>query len=397
MNIVHISLVILFIVSCSATTGEEASNSTEDSTQISSDVLEIDPLPDTSASLTDDTVSTYEQTDEEVVLSEQEKTTIEIEVEERNSVYKSADNPEYKKFAKHLPDFATKLPTCTDRYEEIFSASINDDPSCSSLKSRMSKDKSRMIKRCMNLEYNTLMSDETHNRLELILPRGVERIHRNYRQAALKGCIVGDVPDQSEVNYVFNGSVEVSELDGSWSVFSGSKIPGWAVRFYDVNEGVVEKKGLLEIQSNSLYRADSDSSEHRSYMELDSDCAEGYNCPTTNVSIRQKIFIEEETQFSLSFDARQRRAIEGDSVLEVRFYKKGKRAKTAPINDSFEIVRETSVESINSDANIPVSTSWETYKADLGTIEAGEYFIEINEIGTANKHGTLIDMIEIHR
>ena len=109
------------------------------------------------------------------------------------------------------------------------------------------------------------------------------------------------------MNYVFNSSVEIGELDGKWGVKDGSEIPGWRVRFYDKDKGVVEKKGLLELQSNSLYRKSYEGTKDKHYMELDSHCAKGYSCPTTNVSIRQKIIVDAKKDYFLSFEARMRK------------------------------------------------------------------------------------------
>ena len=160
------------------------------------------------------------------------------------------------------------------------------------LEERMSKNKFRLAKRCVRLNFQENLSDQATDRLERVLPRSIERINRQYRKASISACNLGVIPDQASVNYVFNGSAEIAELDGKWGVKPGSKIPGWSVRFYDKGKGVVEKKGLLELQSNSLYRKSYVGSKDKYYMELDSHCAKGYTCPTTNVSIRQKIIVD---------------------------------------------------------------------------------------------------------
>ena len=83
--------------------------------------------------------------------------------------------------------------------------------------------------------------------------------------------------------------------------------------------------GYLEIQTNSLYRKGEDNQKDKHYMELDSHCPTG-NCPSTNVSLQQKIAIEESADSFSNFEARKRRAMENDSVIDIYFYKKGTKA-----------------------------------------------------------------------
>ena len=392
---------VSLFTSCSGGFGiktKESDPSSHDiDTNISPDVTEIHQLTEVDE-LDLEGVSEMQSFEEELYAMElQANAELLQKVEEANAPFKDPTNLSYVKFAKHLPEFDQKIHTCLDRYDEIFSAHIKDDERCVKLRDSMSDHKTRMVKRCMNLEYNDIMAEETRDRLVVTLPRSIERINRQYRQAAVMGCVLGEIPDQSDINHVFNGSAEIAKIDGNWDVVEGAAIPGWKVRFYDAELGVVEKKGLLEIQSNALYRKEVTDETNRSYMELDSGCAAGYNCPTTNVSIKQKIIVETDQQLKISFDARMRRNIAGDSVIEVHFYKKGERSSDDTLIDHFEVSDGDGYVPVGDDRTMPVSTNWELYWADLGVLEDGEYFLEINEVGTPNTYGTLIDKISIHR
>ena len=327
---------------------------------------------------------------------EDQELSLELQIDNANAPFKDPNNANYSKLKKRIPDFATKLDQCINFYRGIFSAHTKDSEQCMDLEERMSKNKFRLAKRCVRLNFQENLSDQATDRLERVLPRSIERINRQYRKASITSCNLGAIPDQDSVNYVFNGSAEIAELDGKWGVKPGSEIPGWSVRFYDKEKGVVEKKGLLELQSNSLYRKSYVGSKDKYYMELDSHCAKGYTCPTTNVSIRQKIIVDKKSDFALNFEARMRNNDPLDNAIEIKFYKKGTKLKDRQALSGFEVVTDSSnVLSIEATRSIPVSTKWELYATDLGVVEPGEYFLEINEIGKPNQLGTLIDNISI--
>jgi hypothetical protein len=330
--------------------------------------------------------------------TELESDLLAISIIDANAPFADPDAPAYAKLERRISDFDTKIDQCIYEYQNIFSAHIKDTDQCSKLFERMNKNKFTLVKRCVRVNFQENLSEEATDRLERVLPRSIERINRQYRLASLSDCNLGAIPDQSQVNYVFNSSVEIGELDGKWGVKDGSQIPGWSVRFYDKDKGVVEKKGLLEIQSNALYRKGSEGTDDKHYMELDSHCAKGYSCPTTNVSIRQKIIVDSRKDYLLSFEARMRTSDPADNSIEVKFYKKAtKLADRTPLTTFVIISENADVAEIESGKSIPVSTDWEVYGADLGVVDPGIYFVEINEIGKANRLGSLLDNISINQ
>ena len=85
-----------------------------------------------------------------------------------------------------------------------------------------------------------------------------------------------------------------------------------------------------------------------------------------------------------------------DSAIEIKFYKKGTKLRDRQALSGFAVVTDSSnVLTIEATRSIPVSTKWELYATELGVVEPGEYFLEINEIGKPNQLGTLIDNISI--
>ena len=136
------------------------------------------------------------------------------------------------------------------------------------------------------------LSDKAKDRLERVFPRSIERVNRRYRLAELSSCVLGTIPDQSNVDYAFNGSIEVSEINGRWDVKDSSSIAGWKVRFYDKSSGSLDKNGLLELQANDIYRKEMIGSTNKHYVELDSHCPNGFSCISTNVSMRQRLLLK---------------------------------------------------------------------------------------------------------
>ena len=342
-------------------------------------------------------VDTIDEDEDETPPTKAEEELIHEKIIELNAPFKDTANEKYTKLAKKIPDLRVALDSCISDYSSIFEAHTSDSEECSRIEERLTRHKYTLLTRCLRSEFHTKTSDEVRERLKNLIPLSVERINRKYRQAAIAGCNIGDIPDQSDVNYTFNSSVEMGTISGSWQIKQSSEVPGWRVRFYDKSKGINNKDGYLEIQSNNLFRKDHIDEKDNFYMELDSHCPTN-NCETTNVSIRQRIAIDEKTPFSLTFDAKQRRAKAGDSEIEVYFYKaKTKLADRVKLT-GFEKKEGSSFVKLDESVQVPSShTSWNNYKVELGSPEPGYYFVEIIEVGESNGHGTLIDNIKIER
>ena len=114
--------------------------------------------------------------------------------------------------------------------------------------SHFEKHKQRVINRCLKYNFLPNISQNTKERLSRVYPRSKERINRRYRIAQLEGCILGDLPDQSQVDYTFNSSIEASDINGRWDIKDSASIAGWKVRFYDKDNQSIDKTGFLELR-----------------------------------------------------------------------------------------------------------------------------------------------------
>ena len=183
------------------------------------------------------------------------------------------------------------------------------------------------MKRCLKVNHHPKTSDESKKRFQNIIPISIEKINRKYRQASLSGCNLGTIPDQSTVSHTFNSSVEMGEIDGSWNIKKGSEIPGWKVRFINQDQTIAGKEGYLEIQKNSLFRKGEAGESEKYYTELDSHCPKGKTCPSTNISVLQKVIVSDTAKFQLKFEARKRVMRADDSIIEIYLYKKAQKEK----------------------------------------------------------------------
>ena len=319
------------------------------------------------------------------------------EIASANAIYGDKTNPEYTKFANKIANFDQSLNSCMEENSLFFNSHIKSTPECEDHLESLEKHKQRVINRCLKYNFLPNISQNAKERLSRVYPRSKERINRRYRIAQLEGCILGDIPDQSQVDYTFNSSIEASDINGRWDIKDSASIAGWKVRFYDKDKQSIDKTGFLELQANELFRTEMASSSNTHYVELDSHCPSGQTCSTTNVSMKQKIIIDNKHNFNLYFNARKRTNASDDSIMEILFYKKGTKVADRDPLANFNIIRDNSLVPVDPSKSIPTSTQWERYKAELGEIDPGVYFIEINEIGKSNTLGSLIDNISIRQ
>ena len=98
--------------------------------------------------------------------SQPETDTLDTAIAEANAPFSNPDNAAYSKLKKNIPDFDTKLDQCVAQYQGLFSAHIKDINECSRLYNRMNRNKFRLVKRCMRLNYQDNISEEAIDRLE---------------------------------------------------------------------------------------------------------------------------------------------------------------------------------------------------------------------------------------
>jgi hypothetical protein len=324
-----------------------------------------------------------------------ERERLQAEIVEANAIYKDPTNPAYEKMSLKITGFSEKLDQCISDNEILFAAHVKATSDCNDHLEILERHKQRLVNRCLKSNHYPKLSDKARDRLERVLPRSVERVNRRYRLAQLSSCVLGDIPDQSNVDYTFNGSIEVSELNGRWELKDSSSIAGWSVRFYDKDSDTLDKNGLLELQANDIYRKDLIGTRNKHYVELDSHCPSGHSCVSTNVSMKQKIIVDNKKPFTLEFDARMRNNNPEDSKMEVFIYKRGTKKDERIALSNFKTVLNGSESPVDPSQSIPISSEWVKYSVDLGELDAGQYFLEINEIGKANTLGTLLDDISI--